>query len=165
MKKISVIFMFIFLIFLSGCSGYVSNSDKKDIKETVDKVLSYDITYDESLSNYINEENFYTSNYRFFYTLFLGDLSTFEYNSEIKSVKKYGKEYIACFLLNLKAEGQLIYEDAEDEENDDGHRASAEGIDVPIKVVLKKTDKGFYIKSVTEYDTLDIAKEESDGFK
>ncbi|MDD7681765.1 MAG: hypothetical protein PUJ05_02215, partial [Clostridium sp.] len=104
-------------------------------------------------------------NYRFFYTLFLGDLSTFEYNSEIKSVKKYGKEYIACFLLNLKAEGQLIYEDAEDEENDEGHRASAEGIDVPIKVVLKKTDKGFYIKSVTEYDTLDIAKEESDGFK
>ena len=83
----------------------------------------------------------------------------------IKSVKKYGKEYIACFLLNLKAEGQLIYEDAEDEENDEGHRASAEGIDVPIKVVLKKTDKGFYIKSVTEYDTLDIAKEESDGFK
>ena len=51
------------------------------------------------------------------------------------------------------------------EENDEGHRASAEGIDVPIKVVLKKTDKGFYIKSVTEYDTLDIAKEESDGFK
>ena len=47
MKKISVIFMFIFLIFLSGCSGYVSNSDKKDIKETVDKVLSYDITYDD----------------------------------------------------------------------------------------------------------------------
>ena len=58
MKKISVIFMFIFLIFLSGCSGYVSNSDKKDIKETVDKVLSYDITYDESLSNYINEKTF-----------------------------------------------------------------------------------------------------------
>ena len=49
MKKISVIFMFIFLIFLSGCSGYVSNSDKKDIKETVDKVLSYDITYDDIL--------------------------------------------------------------------------------------------------------------------
>ena len=159
MKKLSIVIMLIFFIFLSGCSGYVSNSDKKDIKETVDKVLSYDITYDDNLSNYINEENFYTSNYRFFYTLF------FEYNSEIKSVKKYGKEYIACFLLNLKAEGQLIYEEQEDEENDEGHRASAEGIDVPIKVVLKKTDKGFYIKSVTEYDTLDIAKEESDGFK
>ena len=85
--------MLIFFMFLSGCSGYVSNSDKKDIKETVDKVLSYDITYDDNLSNYINEENFYTSNYRFFYTLFLGDLSTFEYNSEIKSVKKYGKEF------------------------------------------------------------------------
>ena len=83
----------------------------------------------------------------------------------VKIGEKYGKEYIACFLLNLKAEGQLIYEDQEDEENDEGHRASAEGIDVPIKVVLKKTDKGFYIKSVTEYDTLDIAKEESDGFK
>ena len=157
MKKLSIVIMLIFFMFLSGCSGYVTNSDKKDIKETVDKVLSYDITYDDNLSNYINEENFYTSNYRFFYTLF--------YNSEIKSVKKYGKEYSACFLLNLKAEGQLIYEDQEDEENDEGHRASAEGIDVPIKVVLKKTDKGFYIKSVTEYDTLDIAKEESDGFK
>ena len=165
MKKISVIFMFIFLIFLSGCSGYASNSDKKDIKETVDKVLSYDITYDDSLSNYINEKNFYISNYRFFYTLFLGDLSAFEYNSQVQSIKKNGKEYIACFLLNLKAEGQLIYEGEEDEENDEGHRASAEGIDVPIKVVLKKTDNGFYIKSVTEYDTLDIAKEKNDGFK
>ena len=86
MKKISVIFMFIFLIFLSGCSGYVSNSDKKDIKETVDKVLSYDITYDESLSNYINEENFYTSNYRFFYTLFLGDLSINLLKNMVKSI-------------------------------------------------------------------------------
>ena len=75
------------------------------------------------------------------------------------------KSILHVFYWILKAEGQLIYEDQEDEENDEGHRASAGGIDVPIKVVLKKTDKGFYIKSVTEYDTLDIAKEESDGFK
>lgn len=163
MKKLFIVIMFIFSIFLSGCSGYVSNSERKDIQETVDKVLSYDISYDDSLSNYINEENFYTSNYRFFYTLFLGDLSTFEYDSEIKSMKKDGGEYIACFLLDLKAEGELVYED--EGEEGEGNRASAEGVDVPIKVVLKKTDRGFYIKSVTEYDTLEIAKEECSGFK
>ena len=55
MKKLSIVIMLIFFMFLSGCSGYVSNSDKKDIKETVDKVLSNDITYDDNLSNYIIE--------------------------------------------------------------------------------------------------------------
>ena len=161
MKRVITIIMIINSIIFIGCSSYVSNSDEKEIKEVIDKVFSYDIEYDESLRNYINEENFYTSNYRFFYTLFLGDLSSFNYESQLKSVSKEAKEYIACLVLNLKAEGELVYENDEDE----GHRASIEGVDVPVKVTLKKTDRGFYIKSVEEYDSLDIAKEECAGFQ
>lgn len=161
MKKLYVIFTLIFCISLISCGSYVSNSNKAEIKEVVDKVLSYDITYDDELSDYINEDNFYTSNYRFFYTLFLGDLSSFEYSSEMISTKKIGQEYVACLLLNLDAEGKMVYEDGDDE----GHKASAQGVDVPIKVTLKKTKRGFYIKSVEEYDTLDIAKEECEGFQ
>lgn len=160
MKKrvlISVILVFI-TIFMFGCSRSVSKGQEKDIKETIDLVLSYKSGYDDTMKKHISEKNFYLCNYVEFYSLYLGELDLNKYESKIISIKNENEKYKVCMTINMKAKA---LETHGDEQLSD----EAIGEDVPVEVVVKKNDGEFYIEGFTEYEDLEKAKELNDGFK
>ena len=60
MKKIVVFILMLFSISVVGCSSNISSKDINEMKEIVDKVLSYENSYDEDTFNECNYEVFYS---------------------------------------------------------------------------------------------------------
>lgn len=154
--------IFISILLLIGCSNNVNDNDKEEIKKVIDTVLSYDGGYDVNVNKYVSKDTFYDSNYVVFYSYFLGDTDLTKYESEVKSIEKEGDQYIAYMVINMEAVGELIGEEDGEEEVDE---PEAEGNNVPVEVVLSKKDGQFYIEKVKEYDSLQEAKKEHEGFK
>ena len=65
----------------------------------------------------------------------------------------------SCLLINMEAQATTLQSDGVEEGYD-----TAEGNDVPVEVVLTKKEGEFYIESVKEYDSLEIAQNENKNF-
>ena len=140
-------------------SNDISKSDIKKIKEIVDKVLSYDRGYDEEVSDYIKEEVFNKSNYVIFYNYYIEDVILNKYESEVLGASKDDCKYNVCLVINMEAQSTVLETDGLEQGYD-----TAEGINVPVEVVLRKNNREFYIESIKEYDSLEIAKKENKNF-
>lgn len=140
-------------------SNDISKSDIKKIKEIVDKVLSYDRGYDEEVSDYIKEEVFNKSNYVIFYNYYIEDAILNKYESEVLGASKDDGKYNVCLVINMEAQSTVLETDGLEQGYD-----TAEGINVPVEVVLRKNNREFYIESIKEYDSLEIAKKENKNF-
>lgn len=140
-------------------SNDISNSDIKEMKEIVDKVLSYDRGYDEEVSDYIKEEVFNKSNYVIFYNYYIEDVILNKYESEVLGASKDDGKYNVCLVINMEAQSTVLETDGLEQGYD-----TAEGINVPVEVVLRKNNREFYIESIKEYDSLEIAKKENKNF-
>lgn len=140
-------------------SNDISNSDIKEMKEIVDKVLSYDRGYDEEVSDYIKEDVFNKSNYVIFYNYYIEDVILNKYESEVLGASKDDGKYNVCLVINMEAQSTVLETDGLEQGYD-----TAEGINVPVEVVLRKNNREFYIESIKEYDSLEIAKKENKNF-
>ena len=60
--NIMVIVMVMFNLTMVMCSSSISQKDIEEMKEIVDKVLSYDGDYDDEVSEYIDSQTFNESN-------------------------------------------------------------------------------------------------------
>lgn len=140
-------------------SNDISNSDIKEMKEIVDKVLSYDRGYDEEVSDYIKEEVFNKSNYVIFYNYYIEDVILNKYESEVLGASKDDGKYNVCLVINMEAQSTVLETDGLEQGYD-----TAEGINVPVEVVLRKNNREFYIESIKEYGSLEIAKKENKNF-
>lgn len=140
-------------------SNDISKSDIKKIKEIVDKVLSYDRGYDEEVSDYIKEEVFNKSNYVIFYNYYIEDVILNKYESEVLGASKDDGKYNVCLVINMEAQSTVLETDGLEQGYD-----TAEGVNVPVEVVLRKNNREFYIESIKEYDSLEIAKKENKNF-
>lgn len=161
MKKIVVFILMLFSISGVGCSSSnISSKDINEMKEIVDKVLSYEKAYDDEVSNYIDEDTFNECNYEVFYSYLIGEVEFTKYESEVKGVTKEDGEYNLCMVLNMEAQGTTLESDGVEEGYD-----SVEGNDVPIEVVIKKEKGNYVIKSVKEYESLEIAENENENFR
>ena len=99
MKKIISIILIIISINSVGCSSNnISNNEINKMKETIEKVLFYEKSYDDEVSDYIDEKTFNECNYEVFYSYFIGKVKFTKYESEVKSILRAGnnheKEYI-----------------------------------------------------------------------
>ena len=159
-----IILVVIQIIVLVGCSNSdsISSGKEKDIKEAIDLVLSYENGYDETMKKHISEKNFYVCNYKEYYSLYIGDATIEEYESEVVNTSKDGEKYKVYMLLNIKARGLEVHknEDGSEEGSDE-----AIGEDIPLEVIVKEKDGEFYIEGLTEYENLEKAKELNEGFK
>lgn len=63
-------------------------------------------------------------------------------------------------VLNMEAQGTTLESDGVEEGYD-----SVEGNNVPVEVVLKKEKGNYVIKSVKEYESLEIAENENVNFR
>lgn len=140
-------------------SNDISNSDIKEMKEIVDKVLSYDRGYDEEVSDYIKEDVFNKSNYVIFYNYYIEDVILNKYESEVLGASKDDGKYNVCLVINMEAQSTVLETDGLEQGYD-----TAEGVNVPVEVVLRKNNREFYIESIKEYDSLEIAKKENKNF-
>lgn len=140
-------------------SNDISKSDIKKIKEIVDKVLSYDMGYDEEVSDYIKEDVFNKSNYVIFYNYYIEDVILNKYESEVLGASKDDGKYNVCLVINMEAQSTVLETDGLEQGYD-----TAEGVNVPVEVVLRKNNREFYIESIKEYDSLEIAKKENKNF-
>lgn len=140
-------------------SNDISKSDIKKIKEIVDKVLSYDMGYDEEVSDYIKEDVFNKSNYVIFYNYYIEDVILNKYESEVLGASKNDGKYNVCLVINMEAQSTVLETDGLEQGYD-----TAEGVNVPVEVVLRKNNREFYIESIKEYDSLEIAKKENKNF-
>lgn len=140
-------------------SNDISKSDIKKIKEIVDKVLSYDMGYDEEVSDYIKEDVFNKSNYVIFYNYYIEDVILNKYESEVLGASKDDGKYNVCLVINMEAQSTVLETDGLEQGYD-----TAEGINVPVEVVLRKNNREFYIESIKEYGSLEIAKKENKNF-
>lgn len=140
-------------------SNDISNSDIKEMKEIVDKVLSYDRGYDEEVSDYIKEEVFNKSNYVIFYNYYIEDVILNKYESEVLGASKDDGKYNVCLVINMEAQSTVLETDGLEQGYD-----TAEGVNVPVEVVLRKNNREFYIESIKEYGSLEIAKKENKNF-
>lgn len=140
-------------------SNDISNSDIKEMKEIVDKVLSYDMGYDEEVSDYIKEDVFNKSNYVIFYNYYIEDVILNKYESEVLGASKDDGKYNVCLVINMEAQSTVLETDGLEQGYD-----TAEGVNVPVEVVLRKNNREFYIESIKEYDSLEIAKKENKNF-
>ena len=140
-------------------SNDISNSDIKEMKEIVDKVLSYDRGYDEEVSDYIKEDVFNKSNYVIFYNYYIEDVILNKYESEVLGASKDDGKYNVCLVINMEAQSTVLETDGLEQGYD-----TAEGINVPVEVVLRKNNREFYIESIKEYGSLEIAKKENKNF-
>lgn len=140
-------------------SNDISNSDIKEMKEVIDKVLSYDRGYDEEVSDYIKEDVFNKSNYVIFYNYYIEDVILNKYESEVLGASKDDSKYNVCLVINMEAQSTVLETDGLEQGYD-----TAEGINVPVEVVLRKNNREFYIESIKEYDSLEIAKKENKNF-
>ena len=73
-SNIMVIVMIMFNLTMVMCSKNISQKDINEMKEVVDKVLSYDGDYDDEVSDYIDSETFNESNYVIFYSYYIGHI-------------------------------------------------------------------------------------------
>lgn len=160
LRYLIIIFTITLLVSCSSNKSELSKTEKEKIKETIDLVLSYDKGYDEKVSKHISEKNFYICNYVEFYSLYIGELELKEYNSEMLNISK-DKDglYKAALVLNMRAEALEVHE-GEEEGSDE-----AIGENVPVEVILSLEKENYYIKSFTEYENLEKAKELSEMFR
>ena len=71
-SNIMVIVMVMFNLIMVMCSSNnISENDISEMKDIVDKVLSYDGDYDDEVSKYIDSQTFNESNYVVFYSYLL----------------------------------------------------------------------------------------------
>ena len=140
-------------------SNDISKSDIKKIKEIVDKVLSYDMGYDEEVSDYVKEDVFNKSNYVIFYNYYIEDVILNKYESEVLGASKDDGKYNVCLVINMEAQSTVLETDGLEQGYD-----TAEGVNVPVEVVLRKNNREFYIESIKEYGSLEIAKKENKNF-
>ena len=159
-SNIMVIVMVMFNLTMIMCSSSnISQNDIDEMKEVVDKVLSYDGDYDEEVSDYIDSQTFNESNYVVFYSYYIGSVVLNKYESEVMGVTKENGKYNLCLLIDMEAQATTLESDGVEEGYD-----TAEGNDVPVEVVLTKNEGKFYIESVKEYDSLKIAQNENKNF-
>ena len=159
-SNIILIVMVMFNLTMIMCSSSnISQNDIDEIKEVVDKVLSYDGDYDEEVSDYIDSQTFNESNYVVFYSYYIGSVVLNKYESEVMGVTKENGKYNLCLLIDMEAQATTLESDGVEEGYD-----TAEGNDVPVEVVLTKNEGKFYIESVKEYDSLKIAQNENKNF-
>ena len=156
---IMVIVMVMFNLTMVMCSSSISQKDIEEMKEIVDKVLSYDGDYDDEVSEYIDSQTFNESNYVVFYSYYIGDIVLNKYESEVIGVTKEDGKYNLCLLIDMEAQATTLESDGVEQGYD-----TAEGNDVPVEVVLTKKEGKFYIESVKEYDSLKIAQNENKNF-
>lgn len=154
-----VIVMITFNLTMVMCSSNISQKDIDDMKDIVDKVLSYDGDYDDKVSEYIDSQTFNESNYVIFYSYYIGSVELNKYESEVMGVTKENGKYNLCLLIDMEAQATTLESDGVEEGYD-----TAEGDDVPVEVVLTKKNGEFYIESVKEYDSLKIAQNENKNF-
>lgn len=160
MKKILAFLLVLLNIGMVMCSGNnISQKDIEEMKDVVDKVLSYDGGYDNQVSEYIDSNTFNESNYVIFYSYYIGSVVLNKYESEVIGASKDDCKYNLCLLINMEAQATTLESDGVEEGYD-----TAEGNDVPVEVVLKKSKGKFYIESVKEYDSLEIAQNENKNF-
>ena len=157
--NIMVIVMVMFNLTMVMCSSSISQKDIEEMKEIVDKVLSYDGDYDDEVSEYIDSQTFNESNYVVFYSYYIGDIVLNKYESEVIGVTKEDGKYNLCLLIDMEAQATTLESDGVEQGSD-----TAEGNDVPVEVVLTKKEGKFYIESVKEYDSLKIAQNENKNF-
>ena len=166
MKKIISIILIIISINSVGCSSKnISNNEINKMKETIEKVLFYEKSYDDEVSDYIDEKTFKEAQELarktyMFYSYFIGKVKFTKYESEVKSILRAGNNYTICMVLNMEAKGTELQSDGIDEGYD-----CVEGKDVPIEVILKKEGENYVIKEVKEYTSLEEAQNENEGFK
>lgn len=159
-SNIILIVMVMFNLIMIMCSSSnISQNDIDEMKEVVDKVLSYDGDYDEEVSDYIDSQTFNESNYVVFYSYYIGSVVLNKYESEVMGVTKENGKYNLCLLIDMEAQATTLESDGVEEGYD-----TAEGNDVPVEVVLTKNEGKFYIESVKEYDSLKIAQNENKNF-
>ena len=161
-KKVWFISQLILIfVILVGC-GNVGNTNQKEkeLKETIDLVLSYNNGYDETMKKHISEKNFYVCNYKEFYGLYIGEVTIEKYESKIKNFEEKDGQYIVRLVLNIEAKAKEVHEEDGHEGND-----TATGEDIPVEVILKEKEGGYYITSFTEYENLEKAAELNEGFK
>ena len=158
-SNIMIIVIVMFNLTMVMCSSNISEKDIDDMKEIVDKVLSYDGDYDDEVSDYIDSTTFNESNYVIFYSYYIGSVELNKYESEVMGVTKEDGKYNLCLLINMEAQATTLESDGVEEGYD-----TAEGNDVPVEVVLTKKNGEFYIESVNEYDSLKIAQNENKNF-
>lgn len=159
-SNIMVIVMIMFNLTMVMCSSNnISENDIKEMKDIVDKVLSYDGDYDDEVSDYIDSQTFNESNYVIFYNYYIGSVVLNKYESEVMGVTKENGKYNLCLLIDMEAQAKTLESDGVEEGYD-----TAEGNDVPVEVVLTKNKGEFYIESVKEYDSLKIAQNENKNF-
>ena len=137
----------------------ISQKDINEMKDIVDKVLSYDGDYNDEVSDYIDNHTFNESNYVIFYSYYIGNIVLNKYESELMGVTKEDGKYNLCLLINMKAQATTLESDGVEEGYD-----TAEGIDVPVEVILIKKKGKFYIESIKEYNSLKIAQNENENF-
>lgn len=160
MKKILAFLLVLLNIYMVMCSGSnISQKDIEEMKEVVDKVLSYNGDYDDEVSEYIDNTTFNESNYVIFYSYYIGNVVLNKYESEVIGISRDDGKYNLCLLIDMEAQATTLESDGVEEGYD-----TAEGNDVPVEVVLKKSKGKFYIESVKEYDSLEIAQNENKNF-
>lgn len=158
-SSIMVIVIIMFNLTMVMCSSNISEKDIEEMKDVVDKVLSYDGDYDDEVSDYIDSTTFNESNYVIFYSYYIGSVDLNKYESEVMGVTKEDGKYNLCLLINMEAQATTLESDGVEEGYD-----TAEGNDVPVEVVLTKNNGKFYVESVKEYDSLKIAQNENKNF-
>lgn len=163
-KSVFLIIALVIIIVLVGCSNSTSITSKteKEIKETIDLVLSYENGYDENMRKHISEKNFYVCNYKEYYSLYIGDSTIEEYESKVVNTFKDDGKYKVYMLLNIKARALEVHKN---EDGSEGGSDEAIGEDIPLEIIVKEKDGEFYIEGLTEYENLQKAKELNEGFK
>ncbi|WP_297712137.1 hypothetical protein [Clostridium sp.] len=158
-SNIIVIVMVMFNLTMVMCSSNISQKDIDEMKEVVDKVLSYDGDYDDEVSEYVDSQTFNEANYVVFYSYYIGTVVLNKYESEVMGVTKENGKYNLCLLIDMEAQATTLESDGVEQGYD-----TAEGNDVPVEVILTKKEGKFYIESVKEYDSLKIAQNENKNF-
>ncbi|MDV4152343.1 hypothetical protein R0131_16070 [Clostridium sp. AL.422] len=166
-NRITSILILILNIFMIGCtsdSSALSNSEKNQIKNTIDLVLSYKNGYDDTMKKHISEKNFYVCNYIEFYSAYIGEVDLKEYESNLVSIREEQDRYIVCMTLDMNAVSSETHTHDDGSLHEEGSD-EAVGEDVPIEVILKQRSGELYIEGFTEYENLEKAKELNEGFK
>lgn len=178
LKNIILILTLFTLVSCTG-KGNVNKVNINEIKEKIDYVLSYENGYDDNMKKYITEDNFYIANYVEFYSVYLGEMIMKEYKSEIINFEESGDDLIKVYMkIDMIAASKEIHlhEEKDDHnnevnENDESEHSNEEelrdeaiGEDVPVEIIVKFENGNYVIKSFTEYESLDIAKELNKGF-
>ena len=111
-SNIMAIVMVMFNLTMILCSSSnISQNDIDEMKEVVDKVLSYDGDYDDEVSDYIDSQTFNESNYVVFYSYYIGSVVLNKYESEVMGVTKENGKYNLCLLIDMEAQATTLESD------------------------------------------------------